>query len=127
MLDVFEKLDCGFETVFDVVFDVLVDSAALQHVPVGRAEAKLWNLIFVGDNRVLPAYFHDEHIRFDQARLRSVVLLSGPGIELFNNLDFFHDDVQGLIESLGDFFELLVLQLMQVVANDLHCDAFILA
>src|SRR5215510_3983237 len=127
LLNIFQELDRGFEAVFDIVLHILVDSAALQHVPVGRAQAKLWYLIFVRHNRVLPAHFHDEYIGLDQAGLRSVVLLSGPGIELFDNLDLFHDDVERLVERLGDFFELLVLQLVQMVANNLDCDAFILA
>src|SRR5215510_11846675 len=127
LLNIFQELDRGFEAVFDIVLHILVDSAALQHVPVSRAQAKLWYLIFVRHNRILPAHFHDEYIRLDQAGLRSVVLLSGPGIELFDNLDLFHDDVERLIETLGDFFELLVLQLVQVVANDLDCYAFVLA
>ena len=87
LLDVLQQLHRGLEAVLDVVLDVFVQRIALEHVAVRRTQPKLRNFVFICHDGVLAADFDDENIRLDQARLRPVVLLAGPRVEMLDDLD----------------------------------------
>src|SRR5262249_45370039 len=76
---------------------------------------------------VLPAgNFHDEDVGLDQSRLSAIVFLAGTRIEVLDDLDGFHNLVKRPADRLGNFLELLVLKLVQVLADDLRTDLIVL-
>ena len=60
---------------------------------IGGTQAKLWNFVFIGQDRVLAAHLDDKYVGFNQARLRLVVFLAGAGIEMLDDLQSIHDDI----------------------------------
>src|SRR6188768_1200616 len=120
LFDVLHQLNGGFELVLNVVLHFLVEDILFEHLPVGRAQTELRHFVFVVHHRVLIPDLHNKDVRLNVAGLVLVVFLAWTRVESLDELDSRHDFFQRLPDALGDFAVLLVLQLVEVIADNVH-------
>src|SRR6266850_5578325 len=119
LLDVFHQLDGGGESFFHVIADIAVGCITHQQAAIGGTETELRHVVLVQERLPLIVHFAEIDVRLDQAGLGFVVAQSRARIELFDYIESAFYDFQRTVQSAGDFFQLVGLDLLEMFRNDL--------
>src|SRR5712672_1536294 len=119
LLDVFHQLNGGGESFLHVIAHIAVGSVAHQQAAIRGAETELRDIVLVQERLPLIVDLAEIDVRLDQSGLRLVVAKSRTGIEFFYYIESALYDLQRSVQSAGDFFQLVGLDLLEMLRNDL--------
>ena len=119
LLDILHQLDRGGESLFHVISHVAVGRVARQQAAVGGVQPKLRQVVVVHENLPFAIHFAELNVRLDKPRLGFVVAQAGLRIEALDHVHGALHELDRAIERPRDIFELVILQKLQMLADDL--------
>src|SRR6266853_2258844 len=114
LLDVFHQLNGGGESFLHVIAHVAVGSIAHQEPPIRGTQAQLRHIVLIQERLPLIIHFTEIDVRLDQARLGFVVTKPRTRIEFLDYIESALYDFQRSVQSAGDFFQLVRLDLFEM-------------